>query len=68
MAMPGMSGRETYYELSRLKPDVKVLLASGFRQDARIDQLLERGVKGFIKKPFTFRELVSRLYEVIHGE
>jgi len=39
----------------RIEPHVKVLLCSGYSQNgfAGIDDLLKRGVKGFIQKPFS---------------
>ncbi len=55
MIMPKMGGNEVFQALKTIKPDVKVLLCSGYSYNgfAGIDKLLKSGVKLFIQKPFT---------------
>ncbi len=67
MAMPGMSGKEVYAELKNINPGVKVLLASGFRQDYRVDEVIKLGVTGFIQKPYSLGELSRKVKEIIKG-
>ncbi len=52
MIMPEMNGKECYYALRQLKPDVKVLISSGFTREEDIGKLKEEGLAGFIRKPF----------------
>jgi PAS domain S-box-containing protein len=65
MAMPGMSGKDVYPELKKIRPDVKVLLASGFRQDGRVQETLELGIQDFIQKPYSIAELSKKIRRVI---
>lgn len=65
MAMPNMSGRETFMELKKISANVKVLLASGFKNDTRIADTLEMGVAGFIQKPYTLHELSKKISEIL---
>jgi PAS domain S-box-containing protein len=65
MAMPVMSGKEVYLELKKIKPEVKVLLASGFRQDGRVQETLALGVNGFIQKPYSITELSKKIKNLI---
>ena len=67
MAMPGMSGRETYLELKRIDPDVKVLLVSGYSQDSRVQEVLNLGVCGFIQKPYLLNTLITEVNRVVKG-
>ena len=67
MVMPVMSGREAYLEMRKLTPDVKVLLCSGFRQDARVEEILQLGVNGFLQKPYTLMGLTSAVKKTIAG-
>ena len=53
MAMPKMSGKEVFIEMKKINPRVRVILASGFRQDERVEEVLDLGVCGFIQKPYT---------------
>ena len=66
MSMPVMSGREVYYKLLEIDPDVKVLLASGFKHDARVEELLSAGIKSFIQKPPTLQKLSEEIYKTIY--
>jgi PAS domain S-box-containing protein len=68
MAMPKISGKETYIELKKIQPDLKVVLASGFRQDKRVQEALDLGVNEFIQKPYSMLELAKKIKLVIEGK
>ncbi len=57
MVMPGISGEETFAKLREVDPEVKVILSSGYSIDSRIRNIMERGCKGFLQKPYTMKEL-----------
>jgi CheY-like chemotaxis protein len=65
MAMPVMSGREAFVEMKKINPDVKVLLASGFRKDDRVEEILGLGIKEFLQKPYTLAGLARAMKKVI---
>lgn len=65
MAMPVMSGREAFVEMKKINPEVKVLLASGFRQDERVEEILGLGVKDFLQKPYTISRLALAMQKVM---
>jgi len=62
--MPGMSGAETFEELKKLNPKVKVLLSSGFSLDGQAGKIMARGCDGFIQKPFSAQVLADKLNEL----
>lgn len=64
MVMPKKSGKEVYLDLKKINPDVKALLASGFRQDERVEAVMQLGVNGFVQKPFTLVALSKKLEEI----
>lgn len=66
MAMPVMSGREAFLEMKKINPEVKVLLASGFRKDERVEEILGLGVKDFLQKPYTLTSLAQAMKKVIN--
>ena len=45
---------------------VKVLLASGFRKDERVESLINLGVNDFIQKPYTLNKLSQIVHKVIN--
>ncbi len=66
MTMPAMSGGETYDRLKEINPDVLVLLASGYAINEEAQEILNRGCRGFIQKPFTITELSKKIYETLN--
>jgi CheY-like chemotaxis protein len=65
MIMPEMNGRDTYDELKKINPDVKVLLVSGYSLNKQIEELMAQGCNGFIQKPFDIVQLSQKLREVL---
>ena len=62
MSMPEISGKETYIKMKEIVSDLKVILTSGFRQDERVDEVLELGIKHFVEKPYTIEKLSEAVY------
>jgi PAS domain S-box-containing protein len=67
MIMPEMNGRDTYEELKRINPKVKVLLVSGYSLNKQIEELMGKGCNGFIQKPFDIVQLSQKLREVLEN-
>ncbi|MHB9139831.1 MAG: response regulator, partial [Victivallaceae bacterium] len=68
MVMPGISGLETYQKLREINPNVKVLMTSGYANDARMHKALASGADNFVKKPFSLAKLSIRMKEVVLRE
>lgn len=66
MVMPRMSGKETYIEMKKINPDVKVLLVSGFKKDERVEEALSLGVSKFIQKPYTLNKMANTLHQMLN--
>ncbi len=64
LAMPGLSGDMVYDRLKDIDSNVRVLLASGFRQDERVNAVLKKGVNMFIQKPYTLEKLAGAIQAV----
>ena len=65
MAMPVMSGKETYMEIKKINPAQKVILSSGFKQDRRVIESMKMGVDAFIQKPYTIYNLSEMVYRTL---
>jgi CheY-like chemotaxis protein len=50
-----------------MNPEIKVLLSSGYSIDGKAEEILARGCKGFIQKPFAMAELSRRLRQLLDG-
>jgi signal transduction histidine kinase/FixJ family two-component response regulator len=63
--MPGLSGEEVYQMMKENKPDVKVLLSSGYSIDWKARQMIKNGCVGFIQKPFTIKQLSLQIRRIL---
>ncbi|HUV77626.1 MAG TPA: response regulator [Desulfobacterales bacterium] len=66
--MPVMDGGETYDKLKEIKPDIKVLLSSGYGVNGQATEILNRGCNGFIQKPFDMKTLSKKIRNVLDIE
>ncbi len=55
--LPDMDGSRIYPELMAARPDLKVIVCSGFALDGPARQILDSGAESFIQKPFTVAAL-----------
>jgi two-component system cell cycle sensor histidine kinase/response regulator CckA len=62
--MPVMGGAEALQNLRQLKPNVKVLIATGHADEATASQLVKQGVSGILNKPYTLAELSKKVAAV----
>lgn len=63
VVLPGMNGRQVADTLTRERPDLKVLFASGYTHDSIVNKgVLEHNLH-FISKPFSAKDLAYKLRE-----
>ena len=65
MMMPGLDGLQTLDELRKIEPNVRVIACSGLRTSQRETEVLQRGAKAFVPKPYTEDELLKTLSQVL---
>ncbi|MEW6185715.1 MAG: response regulator [Thermodesulfobacteriota bacterium] len=63
--MPGMDGKETFLALKALNPGIKVLLSSGYSTDGGVGEIIKKGVRGFIQKPYREEDLLRKVRELL---
>jgi DNA-binding response OmpR family regulator len=62
--LPDVNGLELTTKVKRLKPDMIVIIMTGFIEEFDYDKAIEAGASDFIKKPFTLKELVARMNQI----
>ncbi|HOS94807.1 MAG TPA: response regulator, partial [Armatimonadota bacterium] len=67
LSMPKMSGDEAFAAIKRIRPDVPVILSSGFNEQDTTNRLAGRGLAGFIQKPYRPTELIEKLRQLLRG-
>ena len=65
MIMPGENGAEAYQKLKKIRPDIKVLISSGFWCDTHVNEILSDRKNSFIQKPFKFEELNEKVDSIL---
>jgi len=65
LIMPYKGGGETFDVLREIDPEVKVLLSSGYSMNGQTMEIMKRGCKGFIQKPFSINELSQKIREIL---
>ena len=59
--MPRMNGIEVFEELILIKPDVKVIISSGYSEDVVLERLTGPRPAGILQKPYKMEDLRSVL-------
>jgi two-component system, cell cycle sensor histidine kinase and response regulator CckA len=67
-AMPKMNGVETFGELITIKPDVKVILTSGYTEDVVLHSFPEQRPAGVLHKPYKMGDLKRQLERLLGTE
>jgi two-component system cell cycle sensor histidine kinase/response regulator CckA len=65
MTMPVLGGEETLTHLRRIRPDVKVLLSSGYSEVEAVRRFSGKGLAGFIQKPYTAADLAASVQQAL---
>jgi PAS domain S-box-containing protein len=65
MTMPGMTGKELAYELRRIRPDIPIILCTGFSHHLNEEQTTAIGMCTLLRKPFGLRELTETIRAIL---
>jgi CheY-like chemotaxis protein len=65
LAMPCMNGEETFRELRRLQPGVRIILASGYSDSEVLGRFADGGLAASIEKPYELPALNALLQKVL---
>lgn len=65
LVMPFKGGAEVLKEVKDINPSAKVLIASGYSTTATIMQVVKDGANMIVNKPYTLRDLLSKVRETI---
>ena len=63
VAMPGMDGLETLERIREIRPDVPVIVCSGFGDVDVETRFTGTDIAGFFPKPYTVRQLARKVKE-----
>jgi two-component system, cell cycle sensor histidine kinase and response regulator CckA len=67
LTIPGLSSLEIIAAAGRIRPDIKIILTSAYSRRDAGEALAATQVRGFLRKPYQFRELSRLLDETLAG-
>ncbi|MBN1850983.1 MAG: PAS domain S-box protein [Deltaproteobacteria bacterium] len=65
--LPDMEGKAIYPVIKEIRPDIKVILCSGYSSDGPAQEILDAGAQAFIQKPFSINGLSEKVKKVLEG-
>jgi CheY-like chemotaxis protein len=67
MTMPGLTGRELAKELTAIRPEIPIILCTGFSEMVNGKQPTEMGISEFVIKPYVITHLAKTIRKVLAG-
>ena len=67
MNMPMMGGETAFEQLKKIRPDVRVIVTSGYNEERAVERFGGKRVAGFIQKPYTPRQLAEKVKRVLEA-
>ncbi|AFM25928.1 PAS domain S-box protein [Desulfomonile tiedjei] len=65
LIMPQMGGKDCLKGLLKINPKVRVLITSGYAADGSTKECIELGAKGFVAKPFKYKEFLRQVRKAL---
>jgi len=67
ISMPVMDGLEAAELITKMYPEIRILVLSMFGDETYYNKMIEAGVKGFILKESSSKELIVAIEEIFQG-
>lgn len=64
---PGMSGREAFQQIMRIRPGQKAIIVSGYSANEDVAAVQKLGAGQYLKKPFTYIQLGTAVRMSLHN-
>jgi PAS domain S-box-containing protein len=67
LTMPRMDGLAAFQKIHQIRPDIRIILASGYDRQTALERFRAEGLSGFLQKPWKLLDLQSVLSSVLAG-
>jgi len=65
--MPDIGGEDAFDEMREIRPEVRIMLISGYSEERAAWHFIDKGLDAFLHKPFEPRALLERIRRIIEG-
>jgi CheY-like chemotaxis protein len=66
IVLPDMGGKDVCAGLLESRPNLRVIVCSGYSLNGPAQEILNQGAHGFIQKPYTMATLSEKLETILH--
>ena len=67
MTMPGLTGDSLAKELMKIRPDIPIILCTGFSEKITEQKAKDMGIRAYAMKPFVMRNMAKTIRKVLDG-
>lgn len=67
MTMPNMTGDRLAREFVKIRPDIPIIICTGYSEQITEEKAKRMGIKAFVMKPFVMKELAKIVRKTIDG-
>ena len=67
IVLPDMGGKAIYRNIKKIRPDLKVIVCSGYAIEGPAQEILHAGAQDFIQKPFSMSDIAEKFKRVFDG-
>ena len=68
MGMPGLTGLDLSIKIKNIRSSVPIILCTGFSYEVTIENYIDKGLDGFLTKPFNKQTLLNEIYRVLNSQ
>jgi PAS domain S-box-containing protein len=65
LTMPGLTGIELTKEILKIRPEIPIILCTGFSEQANSENALDLGIREYLHKPVTIRNMATVVRRVL---
>ena len=65
LVMPDIDGEATFGEIRRLRPDLPVILTSGYDEERTAERFTAEHIAGFLRKPYEPDDLIRKVEKAL---
>ena len=65
MTMPNMTGEILAKQLMRVRPDIPVIICTGFSYQMDQEKALAMGIRAFVMKPYVMKDVAETIRKVL---